>query len=616
MSTAVEQNIVNKISFLPMEETIDNAPNETVLDSARRSRIRIASSCGGHGTCVSCAIQITDGVIPEPALADRDVFSERRLEEGWRRACLTKLEGDCTIFVPPRSTAAPVRTQVDGQADMIDFEPAVKVINFELPPADLEDSRSDDHRLQAALAEEHPGACDRFDAALLRTLADDLRNWNWHGWIASLEGEVIAAGPKDGRVLGLAVDLGTTNVSGFLVDMATGETLAAEGLENPQTVYGADLITYASQIRRKPEIAETLQQLAIDALNQLAEDLCLAADVEKSKIVEVTVAGNTMMHHLLLGLPVKQLAMSPFISALSDAFDIKARDLGVEIAQGGYIHLLPNIAGFIGGDHVASLLASPPENDKPVIVMDIGTNTEISLVQGENIWSASCPSGPALEGGHITCGMRAATGAIEMVRIKDGKVHLDVIGDTAPVGICGSGVLDIVAQIHLAGACDPRGRLNEDHPGVRTIDGHRHFVLADEEVTGGAAVTFSQDDLRAVQLAKAAIRSATDLLLEETGYTEPDLARVIIAGAFGNFIDIGSALAIGMLPDLPFNRFAQIGNAAGDGARYALLSLKQRVEAKNIARRSTYIELASAPSYMKVFGGRINFAKPKSINSK
>ncbi len=616
MSVLKEEVAVNKIAFLPMGETIDNVPGETILDSARRSRIRIASSCGGHGTCVSCAIQFIKGDIPEPVEADKDVFSDRRLKEGWRRACLTKIEGDCSVFVPPRATAAPVRTQVDGQAEVIDFEPAVKVIPFDMPPADLEDCRSDDQRLREALAADHPGACEKFDAALLQTLADDLRAWKWHGWIASCEGEVIAAGPKGGHALGLAVDLGTTNVSGFLIDMTTGETLAAEGLANPQTVYGADLITYASQIRRNPEVAETLQQLAIDALNQLADDLCDACGMKKAHIVEVTVAGNTMMHHLLLGLPVRQLAMSPFVSALSDAFNLKARGLGVDIAPGAYIHLLPNIAGFIGGDHVASLLASPPEDDRPVIIMDIGTNTEISLVEGQEITSVSCPSGPAFEGGHITCGMRAAQGAIEMVRIKGDEVQLEVIDDGAPVGLCGSGVLDVTAQIHLAGVCDDRGRLDEDNPHVRVIDGKRHFVMAEEDVAGGpTAITFSQDDLRAVQLAKAAIRSATDLLLEATGHTEQDLGRVIIAGAFGNYIDIGSALAIGMLPDLPFNKFAQIGNAAGDGARYALLSLSQREEAKNIARRSNYMELASTASYMKVFGSRINFEKRKSINA-
>jgi uncharacterized 2Fe-2S/4Fe-4S cluster protein (DUF4445 family) len=396
--------------------------------------------------------------------------------------------------------------------------------------------------------------------------------------------------------------------------MSNGETLSAKGMENPQTIYGADLITYASHIRRKPETALELKKLAVEGVNRLAVDLCAEVGASPEQIVEVTVAGNTMMHHLLLGLPVRQLAMSPFISTMSAAIDVKARDLDIAIAPGGYVHMMSNIAGFVGGDHVATLLASELDGEAPVIIMDIGTNTEISLVQSGNITSVSCPSGPAFEGGNISSGMRAAAGAIELVRIKGEELKLQTIGDEAPVGICGSGVLDVVAQLYLAGVCDHRGRLLEDHPRVRAIESKRAFILADERESGsGLAITFTQEDLRALQLAKAAIRSATDLLLEQTGYAESDLAKVVIAGAFGNFIDVGSALAIGMLPELPFNRFVQVGNAAGDGARFALLSKVQRAEALDIAERAQYIELAGTDSFMKVFGSRINFTETRDI---
>ena len=608
-----------KLTFEPMQEVIDCSPSETILEAARRNRIRISSSCGGHGTCMSCAVQITGGAMAAANQADIDVFSDRRLGEGWRRACITRPEGDCIISVPARSTAAPVRTQVEGNmgksAELVGFKPDVQIIHFELEEPSIEDGRSDETRLRDALEKDHPEACETFDAALLKSFAVDLRKWKWAGWIASKDGEVIAAGSKECRVFGMAVDLGTTNMSGFLVDMMTGETLAAEGMENPQTAYGADLITYASHIRRNPETAEILQELAVEALNQLADDLCEAVGATAKDIVEITIAGNTMMHHLLLGLPVTQLAMSPFISAYSDAFDLKARDLNIKVAPGGYVHLLPNIAGFVGGDHVASLLASKSIDGKPVIIMDIGTNTELSLVEGNNITSVSCPSGPAFEGGNISFGMRAAAGAIESVRLKNNAVQLQTIGDETPVGICGSGVMDVVAQLHLGGVCNERGRLQKDHPRVKEIGKNLVFVLADEEATGGQEITFSQDDLRAVQLAKAAIRAATDLLLKHTGYAERDLGQIIIAGAFGSYIDVDSALAIGLLPDLPYTRFAQVGNAAGDGARFALLSEKQREAAKDIADRSNYIELASDKAFMKVFGGRINFEKRRALKS-
>ncbi|MBT7031156.1 MAG: DUF4445 domain-containing protein [Rhodospirillaceae bacterium] len=602
-----------RVPVLPMDQVIELSAGDTILDVARRERIRIASSCGGHGTCITCAIQVTDGEIPEPHDADRQVFSERRIEDGWRRACLTRPVADCTILVPPRSTAAAVRTQVDGQAGEVEFAPGIEVLHFELEAPTLEDFRADDLRIQEAF----PGKADRFDARLLAGFAEDVRRWKWRGWLASRDGEIVAAGPIDAPVLGLAVDLGTTNMSGFLIDMQSGEVLATEGLENPQTMFGGDLITYASHIRRNPEMADELRKLAVEGVNRLAGDLCDAIDAAPEQIVEVTVAGNTMMHHLLLGLPVKQLALSPFISALSAAADFKARDLGLMIAPGAYVHMLANIAGFVGGDHVATLLASEIDVEKPVIIMDIGTNTEISLVQAGNITSVSCPSGPAFEGGNISAGMRAAVGAIELVRIKGDELSLKVIGDAAPVGLCGSGVLDVVAQLYLAGVCDNRGRLREEHSRVRLINEKRAFVLADEEASGsGAAIVFTQDDIRNLQLAKAAIRAATDILLDECGYTEADLGKVVIAGAFGNYIDVASALAIGMLPDLPFNRFAQVGNAAGDGARFTLQSKAQRQLAVDIAARAQYFELASAPTFMKVFGKRMNFTETTNIKNK
>ena len=403
--------------------------------------------------------------------------------------------------------------------------------------------------------------------------------------------------------------------SGLLVDLESGTTLAATGLENPQTSYGSDLISYASLIRRKPEKAALLQQLAIDALNSLSTDLCDAVGLKASDIAEMTVAGNTMMHHLLLGLPVRDLASSPFIPALSAAHDVEARDLGVEIAPGGVIHLLPNIAGFVGGDHVAALLATIGQADGPVITMDIGTNTELSLIRGDEIISVSCPSGPAFEGGNISCGMRAAVGAIESVRVTSHGVRIKTIEDAPAVGICGSGVLDVLAQMYQSGVIDKRGRMQEGHPRVREGRFGRELVLADEGETGGPAVVFTQDDVRAVQLAKAAIRAGCDHLLSLAGLSENDLDKVLIAGAFGSYIDVASAITAGLLPDLPFNRFAQVGNAAGEGARQVLLSRERREEAGCIALRARYAELASSKAFLPAFSKRIGFAELRHLKT-
>lgn len=602
----------HRILFQPMDEEGTIAVGETVLDCARRMRVRLASSCGGHGTCMSCAVQVVDGVIPAPTPADVGAFSQRRLEQGWRRACLIEAVGDLGVLIPPRSTAAPVRTQVDGQETAVDLDPAVRDYVIEMAAPSIEDMQADDGRLLDALARLDGGPAPEtvrtMDIGLLRDLAPAFRAWKWRARVSLLDAQVIAVGAPDSHALGLAVDLGTTNVSATLVDLSSGESLAADGLENPQTRYGGDLISYAVYVRRTPEGAAILQGLAASAINQLAASLTAQVGAAPGDICEVVVAGNTMMHHLLLGLPVEQLAKVPFIPALGAALDMKARDVGLEIAPGGNLHAMPNVAGFVGGDHVAMLLAVAREVGQGVMLaLDIGTNTEISLLENGAITTVSCPSGPALEGGHISCGMRAAVGAIEMVRIKGDEVRLGTIEEAPPVGICGSGVLDVVAQLFLAGVVDARGRLSADHPRVSEIEGQRAFLLADEQQTGGAPIFFTQGDLRAVQLAKAAIRSGIDQLLAAAALGENEIDTVIVAGAFGNYIDITSAQAIGMLPDIPFRRFAQVGNAAGEGARLVLLSRAERQEARVLGRRCRYLELAETPNFQRVYVGRINF---------
>jgi uncharacterized 2Fe-2S/4Fe-4S cluster protein (DUF4445 family) len=310
------------------------------------------------------------------------------------------------------------------------------------------------------------------------------------------------------------------------------------------------------------------------------------------------------MHHLLAGLPVRQLGRAPFVAATREAMDVKARDLGLSVCPGAYIHLAPNIGGFVGGDHVTALLASESKWSRlaSALVVDIGTNTEISLIRHGEIVTASCPSGPALEGGHIACGMRAADGAIERVAVKDGRLSLAVIGGGKPVGICGSGVIDTVAALREAGELSDAGRLAAGHPDVAEIRGQRAAILAKD-------IYFTQHDIRAVQLAKSAIRTGMDLLLKHMGLAEPKLERVIIAGAFGAYIDIRSAIAIGLLPDLPSERFEQVGNAAGLGIRQMLASKGARVRAAEIAARCRYVELSTRAEFQKTFMRNIGFRR-------
>ena len=426
-------------------------------------------------------------------------------------------------------------------------------------------------------------------------------------------GEIIGViPPGKGPLPGLAVDIGTTNIGVLLVDLRNGRTLASRAVENPQTSHGADVITRIGKARSSPERQKQLHDLVVGGINDAVRELCDSQSLSPDQIVDVVVAGNTVMHHLLLQLPVEHLGAVPFVAASTSAIDVKARDIGIETAPGAYVHAIANIAGFVGGDHTAMLLAIGSDHEeKTVVALDIGTNTEISLIDKGRLLTISCPSGPALEGRHIRCGMRSAPGAIESVEIAGDRVRFKTIGNAPPVGICGSGVVDATAQLYLSEVVTRTGRMIREHPRVRIRDGQPEFILADEREAQGTAIVFNQRDVRAVQLAKGAIRAGIQVLLDDAGLREDQIDQVIIAGAFGNYIDLASAVAIGMLPDLPLDRFAQVGNAAGIGAKLALVSYPHRATAQSIAASSQYIELAGSVRFNRAFMRAMRFPDRK-----
>jgi uncharacterized 2Fe-2S/4Fe-4S cluster protein (DUF4445 family) len=440
-------------------------------------------------------------------------------------------------------------------------------------------------------------------------------NWQVNVAVRDDSREIVALVSPARRPLGLAVDLGTTKIAGYLVDLESGQTLATQGMMNPQIAYGEDLIARMGRAEKGPVEAAQLQQKVVGAVNQLATTMCGEVDASPAEIVEAVVVGNTAMHHLFLRLPVAQLARAPYVPAIKTALDVKARDVGLNIAPGAYVYLLPNIAGYVGADHVAMLLAAGVTHAEGVVLaLDIGTNTEICLVNHSMMTSLSCASGPAFEGAHIKHGMRAAKGAIERVQMVDDRLAYQTIGGVAPVGLCGSGVLDGLAELYRAGIVDRRGRLGE-HARVRVndSDGLREFVLVSKEERGGQpAITLTQKDIQELQLAKGAIRAGIQTLLEAQGLVEQAIDRIIIAGAFGTYIDVSSAMAIGMLPQLPAKRFEQVGNAAGMGAKLALISRSKRIEAQEIARRVGYIELATAPHFRRTFAQAMYLGQPGS----
>ena len=591
-----------EIEFKPLALKIHIRKDQTLLEAARSAGLDLVNICGGRGTCHQCRVQVLDGRVSAVTTDERKALSQNELTNGYRLACQTRPLGHCIINVPSESLTTMQRAQADGMETPADVDPPVKEYCLTLHTSSYSIGDIEGEALIEALWQQHKIKCSTIDNEVLSIFASAVMPPD--GLIqASVRGdEVIALRSFPNKNLGLAIDLGTTKIAGYLLDLDNGHTLAAQGISNPQAIYGDDVITRLVYARDSSSGGMQMQQLALDALNKLAVHLCGEARVKLDDIIETAVVGNTAMHHLALRLPVEQLLRPPFIPSMKDATDVKARDLGLRFATGSYVHFLPNVSGYVGADHVAMLLASGvTQTDKTVLAIDIGTNTEISLVSNGEIACVSCASGPAFEGGHIKYGMKAATGAIDRLQLVDDKVQYHTIGGVPATGLCGSAIIDAVSQFYQAGVLDAGGKM-KDHPLVRIENGQREFVLvSEEESSGHKAITVTQHDVRELQLAKAAVRTGIEVLLQSKGITGRQIDQVIVAGAFGSYLDLTSAITIGMFPSLPLDRFRQVGNAAGTGARMALISKNKRLEAKELACRIQYIELSATPGFDKIY---------------
>ena len=607
-----------QIDFQPLGRRGHCRADQSLLDCARKLGVELVSLCGGKGTCGRCKVQVLSGKTAAPTSDEREALSPLQLEKGYRLACQTRPLNNCRVQIPPESLTTPQRTQVEGLEVDIRPQPAVSSYHVELNSPSLQYYEADPERLLQALHRKHRISPCTIDLKLLQQLSPVLRRSEWQTQVSVRGNEVVAISPKRERSLGLAIDLGTTKIAGYLLDLSTGQVLASKGAMNPQIACGEDVISRIALAIKSIKEAGRLQKLAVTAINQLARELCTEAGTKVQSIVEAVVVGNTAMHHLLLRLPVEQLALSPYVPAVKKALDIKARDIGLRIATGGYVHLLPNIAGFVGADHVAMLLATKVwKREGTILALDIGTNTEVCLTCDGNMTSVSCASGPAFEGAHIKHGMRAADGAIEHLQIAGDRVEYQTIGGTPPVGICGSGIVDVMAELYSNNLLDDSGRMNPNHPRVRTNQREREFVLVSGKESGqGVAITITQNDIRELQLAKGAIRTGIQVLLDASSRSEEEIKEVIIAGAFGSYIDVASAVTIGMLPSLPLNRFKQVGNAAGTGAKMSLISKGARGEAQGIADRVKYIELAANPQFARIFAQANYLGKFRIVNGR
>ena len=610
-----------QVDFQPVGRKVTIEKGVSILDASRAAGVGLSAVCGGESSCGSCQVRLSaDAAVSPPNSMETNHLSPNELEKGVRLACQTFIQGNLRVEIPPESLTAPQRTQIEGEEFPFELQPPVKAYTLALKGASREDQRSDWERVSEALQTVESVHPKRIPLSMVKKLPAVLRENNWQVQVGLREDCVVCVSAPETPLLGLSVDIGTTKVAVYLIDMKTGNTLASQGAMNPQIAYGEDIMARLSYLMKHPTGDNDLQKSIVETLNKLATGLCHQAaaqrggetalqDLNPRQIVEVVIVGNTAMHHLFLGLPCSQLGTAPYIAASSAAMDVYASELGLLFSAGAVVHLLPNIAGFVGGDHVSMLLAADV-NLEPgnCIYIDIGTNTEITLTTNRRKRSCSTASGPAFEGAHIKDGMRAADGAIERVRIVSGRIEVQTVNHKKAVGICGSGILDAIAQFKLSGLMNKSGAFAKDHPLFREGPQGGHVVLAaGEQTEHGRDIILTRKDISEIQLAKGAIRAGIEILLLEAALSADQLDRFVIAGAFGSFIDTRSAMTIGMFPTLPGERFRQIGNAAGIGAKLALLSTTKRMDALGIAKTTEYVELSNHAAFTDQFAKAMTF---------
>jgi uncharacterized 2Fe-2S/4Fe-4S cluster protein (DUF4445 family) len=569
----------------------------TLFDAASWNGIAIDSTCGGHGTCKKCRIRFRADP-PAPTSLDLRAYTAQEIKDGWRLACRTPATGDADVEVPPLTTRP--KAALVGVGRQVILRPAVSKRYLELAEPSLSDQVTDLERVLAELTDLEPAT----DLRVLPTLGPTLRQADFKVTAVVADDKLIAveSGDTTQRSFGLAFDLGTTTVVATLLDLTTGTPVAVRATLNRQQPFGADVITRISATMLDPAARDKLRSLAQQTLAELAAAVCDEGEVRPEEVYEVALAGNATMVHLVLGLDPEPLGVAPFIMSARLLPEVLAADLGVPAHPGARAVVFPAFGAYVGGDITAGLLASGMDRDPRIrLFIDIGTNCEIVLGGRDWLLATAAPAGPAFEGAAIRCGMRAADGAIEAVTITpDGDLDLTVIGDAEPRGLCGSGLVDAVTALVQAGLLDGSGRLVSDEDARRiaprlasrltTVGAERVFTLHGD-------IYLSQRDVRELQFAKAAIATGWRILLDEAGLTAEDVKQVLLAGSFGSYLSPSSAIRIGLVPAVPALRVVAAGNVAGEGAKMALLSVRERAAALALLEEVRYVELSDRPDF-------------------
>ena len=601
-----------EVRYQPFDKTTRVPPGTTLFSAAHWIGLPIDSTCGGRGTCGKCKVQVLEGGA-EITTADRKQLRPGELEAGWRLSCQAKVYEDTTVSVPELLRVPKAATM--GVNRLVLLDPNVRKVYVELTEPSLEDQRSDVERLRDALTAE--GFDMKSDLRVLRTLPAILRAAEFKVTAVLGGDQLIAVEPDDTREqsYGVAFDLGTTTVVGTLMNLRTGMAEAVRSTLNGQAPFGADVISRISHGMQGDEAKDELREAIQRTMNGILAELYEAAGVDRNRVYEMVIVGNATMLHLLLGIDATPISMMPFTPAFREPLYLPARDVGLDIHPAGYVQTLPVIGAYVGADIVAGVIATGlAREDKLRVFVDVGTNGEIVLGSVKRVLCTAAPAGPAFEGSQIRCGMRATDGAIEGVTLTD-HVELQVIGgDIPPKGICGSGLVDTVAQLRLAGLLDAGGKMRSreevpEHPlsdRLITVDGVRGFLLAEN-------VYLSQRDVRELQFGKGSIATGIKVLMDVMGVTVADLDEVLLGGSFGSYLNPESAKIIGLVPPVDVDRILSVGNTAGEGAKMSLLSFRERQVAFELPDKIEYVELSGRSDFNDSFVSVLAFPELETL---
>ena len=609
-----------RITFQPSGRTVFALPGTTILEVAARVGIVLLTPCGGGGTCGKCLVRVCSGSTGAHTTHGHRLTAAQ-LQDGWRLACSTTIESAAVIEVPATSMFERSQKILTGDAGhTLTVDPAITVATVQLPVPTQQDDQPDMERLSLAIGEPL-----ELDPHCITPFPRRLREAKWDVHVVREGRRLIdihsAAAPA--TVLGVAFDLGTTTVVGTLLDLVTGQERAVASTMNGQIPFGDDVLSRILRIREDLARLPELQAAAVHSLNEIVASLCHQAGVTRESIVNVTLAGNTTMQQILCGMDPTALGELPFTPVFARSHELSAAGIGLQIHPAARMYVFPQVGGFVGGDTVAGMLASGFDRlKKPTLLVDIGTNGEIALLHNQQIFCTSTAAGPAFEGARIAQGMRATAGAIEKVLVKDGDLHINIIGNVPAAGLCGTALIDTVAEMLRHGLLETTGRLPapDELPAAiperlrRRIElqgDESRFVLAPASGKQ-AAVCLIQRDIRELQLASGAIRAGVETLLHRAGLVAADLDAVLLAGAFGNFIRRNNAQRIGLLPPLPHERIRFIGNASSMGAKMALLSIKERARAESLRKRCVHIDLSTDPAFQDAFGMAMLFPEEEA----